>query len=85
MVRIKTNPAIDISDELVRACMLTENSSLRHHIANLYKSLVERMNNEGIRVVIVVDGADKLQNGAKVSTTASHRVQKKQQQQLGPS
>jgi multidrug efflux system membrane fusion protein len=37
---------------------------------------------------VVVDGADKLQNGAKVSTTAavSHRVQKQQQQQqLGPS
>jgi multidrug efflux system membrane fusion protein len=36
---------------------------------------------------VVVDGADKLQNNAKVSTTAavSHRVQKQQQQQLGPS
>jgi multidrug efflux system membrane fusion protein len=35
---------------------------------------------------VVVDGADKLQNGAKVSTTASHLRQKKQQQQqLGPS
>jgi multidrug efflux system membrane fusion protein len=37
---------------------------------------------------VVVDGADKLQNGSKVSTTAaaSHRNQKKQQQQqLGPS
>jgi multidrug efflux system membrane fusion protein len=35
---------------------------------------------------VVVDGADKLQNGAKVSTTPSHRGQKKQQQQqLGPS
>jgi membrane fusion protein, multidrug efflux system len=35
---------------------------------------------------IVVDGADKLQNGAKVSTTPSHRGQKKQpQQQLGTS
>jgi membrane fusion protein, multidrug efflux system len=35
---------------------------------------------------VVVDGADKLQNGAKVSTTMSHRVQgakKQQQQQLG--
>jgi multidrug efflux system membrane fusion protein len=37
---------------------------------------------------VVVDGADKLQNGSKVSTTAAaaHRIQKKQpQQQLGPS
>jgi multidrug efflux system membrane fusion protein len=35
---------------------------------------------------VVVDGADKLQNGVKVSTTPSHRGQKKQQQQqLGPS
>jgi multidrug efflux system membrane fusion protein len=35
---------------------------------------------------VVVDGADKLQNGAKVSTTAAHHGQKKQpQQQLGPS
>jgi multidrug efflux system membrane fusion protein len=37
---------------------------------------------------VVVDGADKLQNGAKVSTTAAapHRVRKpQQQQQLGPS
>ncbi len=36
---------------------------------------------------VVVDGADKLQNGSKVSTTAAtpHRVQKQQQQQLGPS
>jgi multidrug efflux system membrane fusion protein len=36
---------------------------------------------------VVVDGADKLQSGSKVSTTlaASHRVQKQQQQQLGPS
>jgi multidrug efflux system membrane fusion protein len=36
---------------------------------------------------VVVDGADKLQNGAKVSTTAAatHRGQKQQQQQLGPS
>ena len=37
---------------------------------------------------VVVDGADKLQNGSKVSTTVagSHRIQKKQrQQQLGPS
>ena len=36
---------------------------------------------------VVVDGADKLQDGAKVSTTAAvhHRVQKQQQQQLGPS
>ncbi|HEX6495109.1 MAG TPA: efflux RND transporter periplasmic adaptor subunit [Acidobacteriaceae bacterium] len=36
---------------------------------------------------VVVDGADKLQNGGKVSTTAAatHRNQKKQQQQLGPS
>jgi multidrug efflux system membrane fusion protein len=34
---------------------------------------------------VVVDGADKLQNGTKVSTTPSHRGQKKQQQQLGPS
>lgn len=37
---------------------------------------------------VVVDGADKLQNGSKVSTTVatSHRVQKRQQQQqLGPS
>jgi multidrug efflux system membrane fusion protein len=37
---------------------------------------------------VVVDGADKLQSGSKVSTTAaaSHRVHKKQpQQQLGPS
>jgi membrane fusion protein, multidrug efflux system len=35
---------------------------------------------------VVVDGADKLQNGAKVSTTSSHRGEKKQQQQqLGPS
>jgi multidrug efflux system membrane fusion protein len=35
---------------------------------------------------VVVDGADKLQSGSKVSTTAAttHRVQKKQQQQLGP-
>ena len=35
---------------------------------------------------VVVDGADKLQNLSKVSTTAAtpHRVQK-QQQQLGPS
>jgi len=36
---------------------------------------------------VVVDGADKLQNGAKVSTTtaAPHRSQRQQQQQLGPS
>jgi multidrug efflux system membrane fusion protein len=36
---------------------------------------------------VVVDGADKLQSGSKVSTTlaTSHRVQKQQQQQLGPS
>jgi multidrug efflux system membrane fusion protein len=36
---------------------------------------------------VVVDGADKLQSGSKVSTTAAttHRVQKQQQQQLGPS
>ena len=37
---------------------------------------------------VVVDGADKLQDGAKVSTTVAvhHRVQKQQQQQqLGPS
>jgi multidrug efflux system membrane fusion protein len=36
---------------------------------------------------VVVDGADKLQNGSKVSTTAAtpRRVQKQQQQQLGPS
>jgi len=36
---------------------------------------------------VVVDGADKLQNGAKVSTTAAaaHRGQKQQKQQLGPS
>ncbi|MDQ1452271.1 MAG: rane fusion protein multidrug efflux system [Acidobacteriaceae bacterium] len=36
---------------------------------------------------VVVDGADKLQNGSKVSTTAAvtHRVRKQQQQQLGPS
>jgi multidrug efflux system membrane fusion protein len=34
---------------------------------------------------VVVDGADKLQNDAKVSTTPSHRGQKQQQQQLGPS
>jgi multidrug efflux system membrane fusion protein len=36
---------------------------------------------------VVVDGADKLQNGTKVSTTAAavHRVRKQQQQQLGPS
>ena len=35
---------------------------------------------------VVVDGADKLQNGSKVSTTPSHRGQKKQQhQQLGSS
>jgi membrane fusion protein, multidrug efflux system len=35
---------------------------------------------------VVVDGADKLQNDAKVSTTPSHRGQKKQpQQQLGTS
>lgn len=34
---------------------------------------------------VVVDGADKLQNGAKVTTTPSHRKEKKQQQQLGPS
>jgi multidrug efflux system membrane fusion protein len=37
---------------------------------------------------VVVDGADKLQNGAKVSTTAAaaHRGRKQQQQQqLGPS
>jgi multidrug efflux system membrane fusion protein len=36
---------------------------------------------------VVVDGADKLQNGSKVSTTAAvaHRIQKRQpQQQLGP-
>lgn len=36
---------------------------------------------------VVVDGADKLQNEAKVSTTAAaaHRSQKQQKQQLGPS
>jgi membrane fusion protein, multidrug efflux system len=36
---------------------------------------------------VVVDGADKLQNGSKVSTTTAttHRAQKQQQQQLGPS
>jgi multidrug efflux system membrane fusion protein len=35
---------------------------------------------------VVVDGADKLQNDAKVSTTLSHRSQnKQQQQQLGSS
>jgi multidrug efflux system membrane fusion protein len=36
---------------------------------------------------VVIDGADKLQDGTKVSTTiaASHRVQKQPQQQLGPS
>jgi hypothetical protein len=37
---------------------------------------------------VVVDGADKLQEGAKVSTTASvpHRGRpQQQQQQLGPS
>jgi len=36
---------------------------------------------------VVVDGADKLQSGSKVSTTAAttHRVQKQRQQQLGPS
>jgi membrane fusion protein, multidrug efflux system len=35
---------------------------------------------------VVVDGADKLQNDAKVSTTLSHRLQsKQQQQQLGSS
>ena len=35
---------------------------------------------------VVVDGADKLQNDAKVSTTPSHHGQKKQpQQQLGTS
>jgi multidrug efflux system membrane fusion protein len=34
---------------------------------------------------VVVDGADKLQNGSKVSTTPSHRGQKQQQQQLGSS
>ncbi len=42
----------------------------------------------GANQEVVVDGADKLQNGSKVSTTvaASHRTQKKQQQQqLGPS
>jgi membrane fusion protein, multidrug efflux system len=35
---------------------------------------------------VVVDGADKLQSGSKVSTTAAttHRAQKQQQQQLGP-
>jgi membrane fusion protein, multidrug efflux system len=32
---------------------------------------------------VVVDGADKLQNDAKVSTTPSHRGQKQQHQQLG--
>jgi membrane fusion protein, multidrug efflux system len=32
---------------------------------------------------VVVDGADKLQNDAKVSTTFSHRGQKQQRQQLG--
>ena len=32
---------------------------------------------------VVVDGADKLQNDAKVSTTFSHRGQKQQHQQLG--
>jgi hypothetical protein len=36
---------------------------------------------------VVVDGADKLQNGSKVSTTTAttHRAQKQVQQQLGPS
>jgi multidrug efflux system membrane fusion protein len=35
---------------------------------------------------VVVDGADKLQNDAKVSTTPSHRgAKQQQQQQLGPS
>jgi membrane fusion protein, multidrug efflux system len=34
---------------------------------------------------VVVDGADKLQDGTKVSTTAAHRTQKQPQQQLGPS
>jgi membrane fusion protein, multidrug efflux system len=34
---------------------------------------------------VVVDGADKLQNDAKVITTPSHRGQKEQQQQLGTS
>ena len=35
---------------------------------------------------VVVDGADKLQSGSKVSTTTAttHRAQKQQQQQLGP-
>jgi hypothetical protein len=32
---------------------------------------------------VVVDGADKLQNDAKVSTTLSHRGLKQQRQQLG--
>jgi membrane fusion protein, multidrug efflux system len=34
---------------------------------------------------VVVDGADKLQNGSKVSTTPSHHGQKQPQQQLGSS
>jgi multidrug efflux system membrane fusion protein len=34
---------------------------------------------------VVVDGADKLQDGTKVSTTAAHRTRKQPQQQLGPS
>jgi hypothetical protein len=36
---------------------------------------------------VVIDGADKLQDGTKVSTTAAaaHRGHKQPQQQLGPS
>ena len=58
--RLKQNPRIDISDELVRILLLTDNASFKHHVQDLYATMVEALNLQNIRVVVVVDGADNI-------------------------